>query len=408
MAQETVTLQLEMMGHGGKAIGHYQGRPILVAGGLPGERVAVLLAEQKGGAQMGQLQQVITPSPYRIVPRCTHSGGDCDYQHATYPYQLKLKEGVVRDQFTRIGRLNNPRIAPILAHPQPWSYALATTLYPTPEKQGLGYWSRTERIIAPFTQCHLLHPILQELSQQFDLDLPTLRQITLRVGSDEHPMIVLEVEEAEPPELEINFPVSIALVLPDGVAGTLIGDPYLWHEIDDRVWRVSAGSEFAHSWAGASLLRQAVRELTQLQGTETVIDCFSGVGLLTQQLAIHAKKVIGIDKSEVAVDDLAENLADYGNVEVYQDWAEDVLPMLPNGVELLLIDDEAQAISAELIRKVIENRPKQLLLSLSELNLATKLAQQLQKEYQLELIQPLDLQPQTHHIHTVTQWRRRG
>ena len=55
-------------------------------------------------------------SPDRINPRCIHFGvcGGCKWQHLPYNLQLKYKEKQVRDNLTRIGKIDHPEIEPII------------------------------------------------------------------------------------------------------------------------------------------------------------------------------------------------------------------------------------------------------------------------------------------------------
>ena len=52
-------------------------------------------------------------SPKRIAPRCVHFGvcGGCHYQNLPYEEQLKAKTDILRDQLTRIGKIENPACA---------------------------------------------------------------------------------------------------------------------------------------------------------------------------------------------------------------------------------------------------------------------------------------------------------
>jgi hypothetical protein len=80
-----------------------------------------------------------------------------------------------------------------------------------------------------------------------DVELPDLRKLTLRLGDDDDLLAALEVEGVEPPELAVDFPMSVSIVLPDRTAATLIGDPYLVRTVGGRPLRLSPGVAFPHS-----------------------------------------------------------------------------------------------------------------------------------------------------------------
>lgn len=134
---------------------------------------------------------------------------------------------------------------------------------------------------------------------------------------------------------------------------TLIGDPFLTQTVKERVFRVSAGSFFHPSATGAELLVDTVLAMANLQGSETVIECFSGVGLLTSFLADGAADVIGIEKNADSIEDAATNLDETDNVALYNAWVEDVLPQLDVSADLLVIDVGTDGITNEAVAKIV-------------------------------------------------------
>src|SRR5512139_3884180 len=113
-------ITLTTLTYGGDAMGRLEdGRAVFVPFGLPGERVRVRLTEEKRGFARAELVEILQPSPVRIVPRCLHFGlcGGCHYQNLPYEEQLKVKTEILRDQFTRIGRIENPPVRNIVASP---------------------------------------------------------------------------------------------------------------------------------------------------------------------------------------------------------------------------------------------------------------------------------------------------
>jgi 23S rRNA (uracil1939-C5)-methyltransferase len=89
-----------------------------------GERVHIRLTEEKRGFARGEVVEILEASPNRIIPRCKHFGicGGCHYQNLPYEEQLKAKREILRDQLTRIGRIENPPVQDTIASPSPWNY----------------------------------------------------------------------------------------------------------------------------------------------------------------------------------------------------------------------------------------------------------------------------------------------
>lgn len=411
MPTETLTLRLEGMAHGGAALGRdVRGRVVFVPLAIPGEKVRAAATLGKGRFAQARLLAVLERSAERREPRCPHFGtcGGCHFQHIDYAAQLKYKMATAADQLQRVGKLRGAVIRPILPNPQPWEYLTTLTFSPTADGQA-GLWSPSEGRVIPIQTCHILHPQLNGLLADLDLGLPTLRNLTLRRGADGARLLALTTTDAEAPELELDVAVSVALVLPDGVAANLVGESQLFQRVQEHEFRVSAGAFFHPSPAGAGLLVETVLRYAALRGGESVLEGYSGVGLLTVFLAAQACAVIGIESNADAIDDAAYNLAETDNVALYNDWIETVVPLLTGPVDVMVLDPPAEGPSAEAVAAILALAPPRLVLSSHDVAGLAQLVPLLQSGgYRLVEVQPLDMLPQTFYVHCVSLWQRAG
>jgi 23S rRNA (uracil1939-C5)-methyltransferase len=402
-----LTLKLTDMAHGGSAIGRDEnGRLYFIPTALPGETVRVRVTADKGKYARTELLQILKPSPDRVAPRCKHFGvcGGCHFQHIAYERQLQIKQNVVRDQLQRIGGFKEVQVEPTLPNPVPWYYGQDVAFSPAGNGR-LGFWSPAQRQVIPFDECHVIDGRLQELRHDIDLELDGLRKITLRLGSDGALLAALEVDDVEPPELETNFPVSIAIVLPDKTAASLVGDTYVVKSAKGRDFRVSPGCFFQPS--AADLLIDAVLKLAQLTGKEKVVDAYSGVGMLTAFLAEKAAEVWAIEVNEDAVADTAVNLHHTNNVSLYEGWVEEILPALDGQPDLIVLNPPAAGLSQGVGEAVLaKSAPRILYISEDIATLARDGKQLAKAGYKLITIQPIDIKPQTFHIDTISLWQR--
>lgn len=406
---KAVTTKLTGMGHGGSAIGKgKQSLTIFVPFGLPDETVKLALTEEKNGFARGELVEVLRPSSHRIIPKCRYYGtcGGCHFQHVDYPYQLELKTAVVRDQLQRIGKFKNPDVRPTLANPEPWAYLTEIELSPV-ESGGLGFWSPIEKSVIPIEACEIAQPELVAFLNDVDLDLPDLRKLTLKIGDDKAMLAALEVDDVEPPQLEADFPVSVSIVLPNKTAASLVGDHYLVQQVRGRDFRISSGCYTPPSMAGFDLMLQTVLDFAVLSGAETVLDLYSGVGLLTAFLAEGAREIVAIERNPDAVADAAFNLDDEDNISLYQDRVETSLPNLQIEADLAVIHPTEKGMTREAITAVSQTNTPRLITIHSDLATAARDGQQLNKAgYALKIVQPVDMLPQTYHVETVMVWER--
>ncbi len=403
-----LTLTLTDMAHGGLALGRDKGgRAVFVPFAIPGETVRVRVPDDKRGFARAELLEVIKPSPYRIAPRCRHFGvcGNCHFQHMTYEAQLRAKEAAVRDQLTRVAGIKNPPLRPILPAPEAYDYRAETALYPA-EEGGLGYWSPVERRIFRVEECPILHPSLQAALPDLDVELPGLRRLSLRLGDGDELLAALEVEGVEPPELAVDFPVSVAIVLPDRTAASLIGDPFLVQTLGGRPFRFSPGVPYPPYPVMAERLSDAILALADLTADDTVLESPGGAGWLTAALAGRAGSVIAVEPNPDAVADAAENLDAFDNVAIYQGTEEEVFPALEAELDGVVLRP-AEGLSAAAFALLERLHPRRRVIIVEEAGALAKDAKRLLKlGYRPAAFQSVDLSPQGFWVEVVSLWRK--
>ena len=401
-----LTLTLTDMAHGGLALGRDKsGRAVFVPFAIPGETVRVRPPHPGDRAARAELLAVVRPSPDRVAPHCRHFGicGNCAFQHMGYEAQLRAKTAVVRDQLTRVGGIRNPVVRPIVPHPAAYDYRGETTLFRADEG-GLGYWSPALRRLFRVEECPILQPALQAALADLDVDLPDLRKLTLRLGDDDELLAALEVEGVEPPELAVDFPVSVSIVLPDRTAATLIGDPYLVRTVGGRPLRISPGVAFPHSTAAAEMLVAAVLSVAELSPGETVLESHAGAGWLTAALAPRAAEVIAIEPNPDAVADAAENLDEFDNVAFYEATEAEALPAVTHTPDLAVF--HSGGLSPATLEWLATARPGRVVV-VAEVGLLAKEAKRLVGVgYRAVAFQPVDVAPQGFGVEVVGVWAR--
>ena len=149
------------LNHDGCGVGHCDGKVVFVDGALPGEEVRFRYVNRKRRFDTGVAQEILVPSPYRVEPRCAHFGicGGCRLQHLDPAQQLSAKEGVVREAFTHIARIECPEWAPPIAGPIFGYRRKARLGARVVDKKGgllVGFRERRHSFITPLSLCHTL------------------------------------------------------------------------------------------------------------------------------------------------------------------------------------------------------------------------------------------------------------
>jgi 23S rRNA (uracil1939-C5)-methyltransferase len=447
-------LTLTALSYGGDALGRIPDgdRVVFVPFGLPGERVRVRLVGQRRGYARGELVEVLEPASERILPRCKHFGlcGGCHYQHMPYDLQLKAKAEILRDQFRRIGHIENAPVQPAVACPDPYNYRNQVQFHLTPHGR-LGYvragpfdqhgtarqGQRSALTIIPISECHLPEAAINSLWPQLEFDPGmNIERVSIRQGKDDEIMLALESDSAELPELEIEAGISVAHIYEEHAA-VMAGRDHVIMEVLGRDFQVSAASFFqVNAFMAAQMVEHILTGITSLRGTgrrsnlqfnlqhtlesgptglpisqstdsptsqSIILDVYCGVGLFSAFLAPKCKRLISIESSESACEDFALNLEEFENVELYEDAAENVLPALDVQPDIILVDPPRAGLQPAALDAIVRMEPATIIyVSCDPSTLARDAARLLNGGYHLRSVTPFDLFPQTYHIESIS------
>ncbi len=395
--------------YGGEVMGRLpDGRAVFVPFALPGETIRVRLVEEKRGFARGELLEILTKSPQRISPRCKHfmACGGCHYQHLSYPVQVEAKAEILRDQLTRIGKLEHPPIQPTIPAPTPWNYRNHIQFHL--DKEGrLGFQAARSHQIIPIDECHLPEEAINLLWPQLEIEpMPDLLRIGLRAGVDEEIILVLESGTDEAFNFNVDIPIAAVQIGPEQTH--ILSDRfYLEMAVLDRTFRVSGGSFFQVNTPMATAMVEHLLAHLPLTPETTALDIYCGVGLFSAFLAPKVGRVIGVEISPSAVDDFAANLDEFDHVEIYQAAAEEVLPNLDVQPDVILVDPPRTGLERGVLDAILQLSPSVLAyISCDPATLARDAKHLAAGGYTPKQITPFDLFPQTYHIESISFWEK--
>ncbi len=122
------TVEIEDIGAEGEGIGKIEGFSLFVKDALPGDRAKVRLTKVKKNYAYARLEEILEPSPDRVMPRCPfhRQCGGCQIQALSYEKQLAFKQSKVENNLVRIGGFAPEKIReimePIIGMEDPWRY----------------------------------------------------------------------------------------------------------------------------------------------------------------------------------------------------------------------------------------------------------------------------------------------
>ncbi len=404
MIGTTVEFEVGNAVYGGNFVGRTaEGKTVFVPYVLPGERVQVCITEDKKNFARGSLQKVIKPAQERIDARCPHFGvcGGCHYQHIPYTRQLELKRAVVLDQFTRIGKFPSPVIRDVIPSPNEWNYR-NTVQFHISENGKLGFQKAASTDTLEITECHLPETVLMDLWQHLDFDAQAgIERVSMRADADGEVLLGLESTDEEPPDFNLDFPLSVVLLGKEGDL-TLSGEPSSRFIVRGQEFVVSARSFFQVNLKQAEAMVDHVLRLVNWGQKQIVFDLYCGAGLFSRFIAPLVKEMIGIELSESACNDFATNLDSFENTSLYMGAAEQILPQLKVKPDAVIADPPRAGLAPRVIDALVKSGAKEIVyVSCDPTTLARDCRALVDGGFKLADIQPFDLFPQTYHIETV-------
>lgn len=398
-------LEIEITGltYGGEGVGRLpDGKTVFVPYTIPGERVSVDITVNKKRYARAKLTQIIASSPHRIKPLCKHYMfcGGCHLQHIAYDEQVRLKQKILAEQVKKAG-INPELILPVQPSPQEWHYRNNLQFHLSQDGR-LGYQAAHSNQVIPIEECHLAVPDLDSIWNMLQLEpgLP-IDRISARVGVEDEITIMLEGDYDALPEIEMDFPCS---VVHHSIAGDLIlaGSATMLISVGNTRFQVSSGSFFQVNTTVAQLMAEYTLNLVEGFQINCLMDIYCGVGLFSRWFTPHAPKIIGVESSESACQDFAENLAEYDDVAIYQGNAQDILPYLDAKPDLVLVDPPRAGLDEKVMESIIRLSPNKLIyISCDPSTFARDASRFIHKGYQMQSVKLFDMFPQTYHVEVV-------
>lgn len=431
---------------------------VTIKGVIEGQKVKFRLTKLHMSSKKGEgrLLEVVTPAPQEVKAPCELFGtcGGCAYQSLPYEAQLALKEEQIRRLMDAV--IAEPyEFMPIRRSPQPLHYrnkmefSFGNEYKDGPLSLGLHKKGSFYDVLTT-DACQIVHEdynlILREvLACAKETGLAHFHKIThkgyfrhlvvrrgLKTGeilvnlvtsSDTETYIGEQIPFDEEAFLENLCDRLLALPLEGKFAGiihsrnnslsdvvvsekttTLYGKDYFYEELLGLKFRITPFSFFQTNSLGAEVLYSTAREFIGGVDGKLVFDLYSGTGTIAQMVASVARKVIGVEIIEEAVEAAKENAADNGltNCEFI---AGDVLKMLDTIEErpdMIILDPPRDGINPKALEKIINYGVDHLVyISCKPTSLQRDLVTLQERGYRVVKVCPVDEFPMTAHTETV-------
>lgn len=382
--------------HGGHCVARHEGQVLFVRHVLPGEVVDVAVTEvgPKGRFLRAEPRQVVSASESRVPPPCRFAGecGGCDFQHVAVPAQRTLKAAVVREQLTRLGRVDwddvewsgQVEAVPVTGHGDDGLRWRTRVRFAVDADGRAGYRRHRSHAVVPIDDCVIAH------------ELVDTREIT---GTSW-------------PGVE-HVSVSVSPATGERVVdvGPGRGSEHLSMTAAGRRWQVSAGGFWQVHPGAADVLAASVMQLVQPREGEHLIDLYAGVGLFSGAWGSRvAGQVDAVEGHPGAATDAATNLQDLPGVHVH---AVDVERFVRSQADLrpdvVVLDPPRVGARRAVVEPIAAWRPRAVAyVACDPASLGRDVALFGERGYRLVQLRAFDVFPMTHHVECVALLVRRS
>ncbi|MGE3309998.1 MAG: class I SAM-dependent RNA methyltransferase [Limisphaerales bacterium] len=369
---QRIRLTVDSIAYGGDAVGRINDFVVFTPFAIPGELLLVELTEVKKNFARARIVEVLQPSPDRSQPVCRHFGdcGGCQYQHVSYPAQLRIKHDQILNLLRRLGGFADLRVDPVVPCPSPYAYRnrimVRTQWDKFAQRLVLGFIRHDNRLVVDVDHCPIAEPALNEQ--------------------------LLAVRADPPPK--------------GGIKVTLRVTP------DD--WQLPRDSFFQNNFHLLPALVETVRTAVQAGGARFLIDAYCGIGFFALECASLVERFAGVEIDKTAIKAARLNLEKRGVTKgdfvagAAEQWMPALLQRFPADQTLVITDPPRVGCAPPFIQALRETRPSQILyISCHPATLARDLKALCADDvYRVERVTPLDMFPQTQHVECVVDLRR--
>lgn len=453
---QIVELTIEDIGSEGEGIGFLQengqhaerGMAIFVKDTVPGDVAKIRIVKAKKNYAYGRLEEIVKPSPDRVVPPCpvARQCGGCQIQAMDYARQLAFKERKVINNLVRIGGFDEQRIRdmmePIVGMETPYHYRNKAQFPVGCDREGnpvAGFYAGRTHSIIPHTDCLLGIPQNCEImdviltymrankvpAYQEESGRGLIRHVLIRAGFRTGQIMVCIVINGDrlPNEdklveslsalpnmtsVSVNINKENTNVIMGRKVRVLWGKEYIEDYIGEVKFRISPLSFYQVNPVQTEKLYRLALEYAGLTGRETVWDLYCGIGTISLFLAQRAAHVYGVEIVPEAIRDARENAAVNGltNADFYVGKAEEVLPeqFEKNGIraDVIVVDPPRKGCDELCLNTMLKMQPERIVyVSCDSATLARDLKILCDGGYTLERVRAVDQFGHTVHVETV-------
>ena len=428
-----------------ETVGHADGYSVFVPFVAVGERALVRITYVKGSVAYGEVVRLLQVSPHRVNAPCKYFGkcGGCSLMHLDYAEQLRFKRDKVAANLAKIGKIQ-AEVSPCIGSDKIVGYRNKLSL-PVRGVRGnvrVGMYKRNSHQViqtngcllggdwanllvsdfvrycnslgvAPYNERDFTGDVRHLVARFVDGQLLVTVVSNGKFGYDFAPFAELLSKHFDRFGLFVNINTLRNNVIVGDETQHVCGLEYIESEHLGVKFRLQPTSFFQVNDGVKNAIYTKARQLLDLAQTEVLVDCFSGIGVLTAVLASDRYDSYAIEIEPSATYD-ADQMAQLNGLTRITNICGDVTEQLPRVIAAnrgkrlcVTVDPPRKGLGDKICRTLLDARPDAIVyISCDSATLARDL-NMLQCDYDVTYIQPYDMFPQTDQVETVASLNRR-
>ena len=390
--------------------------------------------------------------------------GGCKWQQLPYEKQLKMKQQQVFDQLTRIGKIELPVFHPILGSVKTKEYrnkldfGCSNRRYLTNEEIASGKEFARDAIgfhitgafdkILPIEKCWLMDDLHNQIRNEvrdyaiengltfFDLrqQVGLLRDIIIRNSNTGEWLVIVQFHYDEEGDeqrakgllqhLADKFPQITALMylnnqkcndtIGDQDILTFKGNDHIYETMEDLRFKVGPKSFYQTNTEQAYHLYSVARDFAFSENSENsegskplVYDLYTGTGTIANFVAKKARKVIGIEYVPEAIEDAKIN-SEINHIDNTLFFAGDMKDILTDDFiaehgrpDVIITDPPRAGMHPDVVKTILRAAPQRIVYVSCNPATQARDLQELDADYRVVEVQPVDMFPHTPHVENV-------
>ena len=422
-----------------ETVGEVDGYTLFVGGMIVGETATVKITYVKKNVAYGDVVEILTPSPERVAPPCRHYGkcGGCALMHMTYCEQLKFKQNKVQTNIKKLGKLDVP-VRPCVPSKLVFGYRNKLSL-PVAGKVGnvkIGMYQKGSHFVVDMDDCMLGGKWSTKLTQIFrdylnQNNIPPYNEKTF-TGLVRH-LVARYVDEQllvtivsngqftfdlKPlvAKLQKAFPkfglfVNVNTYKNNVILGKTTQHVYGITQIEGEHFGVKfclkPDSFFQINNGVKDAIYAKAKDLLDVANTDVLIDCFSGIGILTNALASERYQTYAMEIVPSAVDD-ANKMQILNNSPRVTNICGDVnveLPKLTTQLKgktiTMVVDPPRKGLGENICNTILQADVDNIVYISCDSATLSRDLNMLSAKYNVAYVQPYDMFPNTDNVETL-------